>query len=111
MTIVNFAKQVVITIMTWMCISIGLQLYFQTSASISPRVRKMMYKQQQVDKALAQTYTHPTTSIEYTPDTDIYDHISILIVNTLTTAFYPFVLLSEWVYGTTDAMVETFVRH
>ena len=85
-------KWIVILIMTWMCISIGLQLYFEAPASISPRVRKMMYKQQQLDRALAQQHVHPTPELD-TPD--MYDHISNGMYRAYTMVTYPFVVLAE----------------
>jgi len=71
MTVFEYIKWIVIGIMAWMCFSIGLQLYYQTPASISPRVRKFLYKKQHVDKELDKT----TSDREYIIP-DIYDLIS-----------------------------------
>jgi len=103
MTVFEYIKWIVIGIMAWMCFSIGLQLYYQTPASISPRVRKFLYKKQHVDKELDKT----TSDREYIIP-DIYDLISNGITTLYEWFMFPLRYFHNVIINMTNIIMETF---
>jgi hypothetical protein len=104
MQLLDVIKVIVIAVLSFICISVALQLYYQTPSAISPKVRMMMYKQQQLEKMLEDKYTHPTPPIE---DQDIYDRVSIGIHNVYEMLVErPFTKLADIVYGMLDTITE-----